>query len=223
MGSGGGRMGSSGGRVRTAIAAVPLLLCTGIIVTTAGQLTPADAVARLAAMHPDQADYIAGVSIGKGRADGVVYAGLVRPGGSDPADEDDAPVRGKGVRNQLVIFPDALSGSHSAAWIDVILDHEYFHARHLSRGFPIPLASFGNERIDRNYLEALAWGWIVSRIDDGLHAGLAPKERAEVRGNYERHLDSFRGFVMERQPEAWAHYGRFFPHDEEPTLLAAAP
>lgn len=216
-------MGSPGGSARASIVAGLLTLCAASS-SFATAPTAAEAAGRLEAMHPDQGSWIASVHAVAGRADGVVYAGLVKPGGDDPADEDDAPIRGRGVRNDLVIFPEALDGPHSTVWLDVILDHEYFHARHLARGFPIPLASFGNERIDRHYLEALAWGWVVRRIDEGLHAGLTPKERAEVQSAYERHLEGFRKFVMARQPEAWAHYGRFFPSEETGVrLLAAVP
>ena len=219
-------MASSGGWIRTSVATGLLTLSAAASGTpaSAAAITAADATARLSAMHPDHETWIASVRAEEGRAEGVTYAGLVRPSGTDPADEDDAPIRGAGVRNDLVIFPATLAAPHSPAWLDVILDHEYFHARHLSRGFPIPLVSFGNERADRHYLEALAWGWVVKRIDDGLHDGLGPKERAEVQAAYERHLDGFRKFIMARQPEAWAHYGRYFPgQDPELKLLAAAP
>jgi hypothetical protein len=217
---------ASGERFRAALAAGALALAAAASQAPAhaAPITAADAATRLAAMHPDQGTYIARVRTVEAGAHGAVYAGLVRPGGTDPADEDDAPARGNGARNDLVIFPETLDRPHSSAWLDVILDHEYFHARHLARGFTIPLVSFGSERIDRNYLEALAWGWVVGRIDDGLHAGLTPKERAEVQAAYERHLEAFRQFILARHPEAWAHYGRFFPAREpQLKLLAAAP
>ncbi len=219
-------MGLPGGRIRASIVAGLLALPVAASWTPAhaAPITAEDATARLAALHPDQGTYIARVRALDARAESAIYAGLVRPGGTDPADEDNAPVRGAGVRNDLVIFPGTLAAPHTPAWLDVILDHEYFHARHLARGFPIPLVSFGIEKIDRHYLEALAWGWVVKRIDDGLHGGLGPKERAEVLAHYERHLEGFRKFVMARQPGAWAHYGRFFPPREaQVRLLAAAP
>lgn len=215
---------SSGGKARTALAAVLLVLGAAVTSPAAAEITAEQAVTRLAAMHPDQASWIAAVRAVRARAGGAVYAGLVRPGGIDPGHREDAPSRGAGARNDLVIFPQTLGGTHTPAWVDLILDHEYFHAKHLAKGFPIPLVSFGAERIDRHYLEALAWGWVVKRIDEGHHAGLSPKEVAEVRAAYGRHLEAFRKFIMERHPEAWAHYGRFFPPQHpEVRLLAAAP
>jgi hypothetical protein len=88
------------------------------------------------------------------------------------------------------------------------------------------VVSFGEEEADRNYVEALAWGWVVDRIAAGHHPGLLPKEIAEIATRYRRHFERFRKFVMERQPSAWAHYGRFLRDPaagQQPGLIASAP
>lgn len=178
----------------------------------------------LAILHADHARWIGRIRTATGG--GGLYAGLVRPGGRDPRDPDDAPVPGPGRVHDLVLFPEAFGPNRTAAWVALIVDHEYFHARHLSGGFAVPLVSFDG-RADRHYLEALAWGWVLGRSRDGAYGPMPSSERREVEVMYREHREAFRRFVLERQPSAWAHYGRFLREEDAGpvrlTSVASAP
>ncbi len=213
--------------IAAALAAIGLIALSAPTVHARGRtLTSAAAERILASLHPDHSRWIGGIRLGDAGAEAGIYAGLVRPGGRDPRDPRDAPVAGDGVVNDLVIFPHAFESRSSPSWIALVIDHEYFHARHLARGFPVPLVSFEG-RADRDYLEALAWGWVLGRAAQGRYGALTASERSEVAARYRRHRDAFRRFVMDVQPTAWAHYGRFLREAEAGprpvTSVASAP
>ena len=113
--------------------------------------------------------------------------------------------------NDLIIYADTFEISASPAWRRLILDHEYFHARHLARGFPLPVVSFEDASADTHYYEALAWGYVLERAAAGLYGDLTIREDAELKSRYRDHRSGFRAFVFDRQPSAWAQYGRFLP------------
>ncbi|HKY33976.1 MAG TPA: hypothetical protein VJV23_15705 [Candidatus Polarisedimenticolia bacterium] len=188
------------------------------------EATPGQIEALLAAMHPDYALYIGEVRYGASRLrPASLYAGLVRRGGRDPRDPADGPRSGRGVANDLIIYADTFEPWRSGAWRLLIADHEYFHARHLARGFRLPVVGFGDAQADTDYHEALAWEWVVRRAGEGIYGRLSPAESAEASSRYERHRDRFRRFVTGRQPSAWAHYGRFLPDPAGLRMAASAP
>jgi len=181
----------------------------------AAETTPEQMVSMLASLHPDYGAYISSVRYGPTRLHpATLYAGLVRSGGLDPRDPDHAPATGRGATNVLIIYADMFEPWRSQGWRLLIADHEYFHARHLARGFDIPLAGFGVRRADTAYREALAWAWVLSRSLQGIYGPLSDRERSEVSSRYTEHYEAFFEFVSERQASAWAHYGRFLPGPE---------
>jgi hypothetical protein len=186
-------------------------------------VTPDDVAALLASLHPDYHDYIAAVRYGRTRLRPLsLYAGLVRRGGLDPRDPDDGPRAGRGVSNDLIIYADTYETWRTPAWRRLLVDHEYFHARHLAHGLSAPVVGFGDARADTDYYEALAWGYVLSRDEQGVYGELSARERSEVAARYAEHRDRFHAFVMKEQASAWAHYGRFLPDPYEVTTLASA-
>jgi hypothetical protein len=191
-------------------------------VGAAPALTPDHVASLLESLHADYRLYIGTVRYGAGRLrPATLYAGLVRHGGLDPRDPEDVPQTGHGVLNDLIIFSDTFEPWRSAAWRLLLVDHEYFHARHFARGFDIPLVGFGDQDVDRHYHEALAWGWVSARAAAGVYGTLSLRERAEIRARHREHHGAFRRFVMARQPTAWVHYGRFI-RDPDETFRSAA-
>ena len=191
----------------------------------AGETTPGQVTSMLASLHPDYASYISDVRYGPTRLHpATLYAGLVRSGGLDPRDPAQAPAPGRGATNVLIVYADMFEPWRSDAWRLLITDHEYFHARHLARGFDIPLAGFGVRRADTAYREALAWCWVLRRGLAGVYGPLSDREISEVSARYTENYEAFLGFVIERQASAWAHYGRFLPDLESLiTQASSAP
>lgn len=186
--------------------------------------TPAHVAALLSDLHPDYARFIGTIRYGRTRLrPATLYAGLVKSGGADPRDPGDAPVRRGGAPNDLIIYADTFEPWRSAAWRRLIADHEYFHARHLAGGFAIPLAGFQDAAADGDYLEALAWGYVLERARGHVYGDLAPGEWSELRSRYSRHQERFRRFILARQPPAWAHYGRFLPDEDAAIRPLSAP
>ncbi|HET6374201.1 MAG TPA: hypothetical protein VFG76_12905 [Candidatus Polarisedimenticolia bacterium] len=192
-------------------AAILSLLASATLPLAAGPvLTPDQATTILSSMHPDYGKYIAEVRYGASRLRPVgLYAGLVRKGGRDPLDPGDGPSVGRSASNDLIIFADTFEPWRSEAWRRLVIDHEYFHARHLAKGYALPVVGFGQSDADADYVEALAWGYGLAKALAGSYGELTTMELAEAASRYESHRERFRRFVMERQPSAWAHYGRF--------------
>lgn len=188
------------------------LIALTSVVSHAADLSPDHVAVLLAAMHPDYTTYIHEIRYGGSRLRPVsIYAGLVRPGGADPRDADDGPRAGRGAVNDLIVYADTFEPWRTQAWRLLIADHEYFHARHLAKGYNLPLVGFGNPRVDADYLEAMAWQYVVRRAADGLYGPLSRVESAEALSRYRDHHEDFRRYVYKTQPSAWAHYGRFLP------------
>jgi hypothetical protein len=189
------------------------------------EVTPSQVAAMLAALHPDYTLFIGDVRYGSTRLrPATLYAGLVRRGGRDPRDPDDGPDIGRGVRNDLVIYADTFEAWRTTAWRLLLLDHEYFHARHMARRTDAPAVGFGQPRADADYREALAWGYVLGRAREGVYGALSAAERAEAAERYREHFTAFRGYVRRLQPSAWAHYGRFLPEPGSAlTRAGAAP
>lgn len=199
--------------MRQRSALVPALL---ILAATSAHIaateTPADL---LLALEPDASRFIHDIRVMPAAAAGPgsesIYSGLVRIGGTNPLAAADAPASGKGAMNDIVLFADALGVGHSRAWTRMILDHEYFHARHLAGGWRTPMADFGESGANHAYYEATAWGFVIERALAGAYGELRPQEFREVRATYKRHYEGIRAFILGRQPTAWAHFGRFMP------------
>jgi hypothetical protein len=174
-----------------------------------------DPASILRGLHADYADYIRAVRVPSvlraSASPEALYSGLVRAGGSDPRLREDAPASGHGARNDVVLFAAALDAARAPGWLPLILDHEYFHARHLAGGWSTPLVEFGDAAADHDYYEAVAWGYVCRRARDGVYGDLASADLREVRALYARHFEAIRAFILERQPTAWAHYVRFMP------------
>jgi len=181
---------------------------------------PSDPGSTLRALHADTDTYVRLVRVVPLQAASVspqgIYSGLVRQGGSDPRIPEDAPVAGNGARNDIVLFASSLDATRSAAWRLLILDHEYFHARHLARGWRTPLVDFGDAEANRHYYEATAWGYVLERALEGSYGALFPAEIREARAAFTRHFEGIRGFIERHQPAAWAHYRRFMPAVTDP-------
>jgi hypothetical protein len=199
------------------ILVVACLSFTGrpIVATTTPEVTPASLLRDL---HPDYAMYISEIHVVSTQEASVspegIYSGLVRPGGRDPRILDDTPIPGKGARNDVILYPSAMEPSRGKAWLRLILDHEYFHARHLAGSSRVPLVEFGEAAANHAYYEAVAWGYVLERGLAGVYGELSVIDFREVRATYRRHFHSFRRFIQERQPSSWVHYGRFLKDPE---------
>ena len=202
-----------GPSARATMALIVALVVPSAAPSAAPRTSEAGASSRLEALHPDWERYIREIRIISFQAASVspegIYSGLVRAGGRDPRIAEDAPLPGQGVRNDVVVFPSALDPLRAPGWLTLILDHEYFHARHLARSAPPPLVDFEDGGANVSYYEATAWSYVLAKAREGAYGELAPADLREVAATYRRHHERFRAFVMERQPSAWLHYGRF--------------
>jgi len=193
----------------------------------AASQSPNDPIALLRGLHDDFQIYVhdvrslssADVSI----SPQALYSGLVRIGGADPRLRGDAPASGRGARNDIVIFASTLDSSRAPAWRKAILDHEYFHARHLARGWTTPLVDFGDAGTNHDYYEAVAWGYVLLRARGGAYGEIRAEDLREITALYTKHFQAFRAFILDRQPTAWVHYGRFMPDMDEDGSLRGAP
>jgi hypothetical protein len=166
----------------------------------------------LAAMHPDYLTFVGSVRYGETRYHpSNLYMALVRSGGKDPNRLEDAPLLGRGVRNDILVYADSRDAGRSRGWALLLLDHEYFHARHLARGDRTPLPSFGDPEVDRHYYEAVAWGYNLAQADEGEYPTLIHADYLEAFRNYSMHFEAFRAYILRHDRTAWAHYRRFLP------------
>jgi hypothetical protein len=173
----------------------------------------------LGEVRPDYHLYIAGVRpLPAGPAAGV-YMALVRPGATDPAQRDSAPFAGPGARNDIVYDRSRIGGGRSAAWSLLLLDHEYFHARHLAGATSLPLAGPVGPRVERHFYEAAAWGFNVSEARAGRYPGLRPDEFREALDRYGEHYAALKELL--RQDEAG--WGSFSGLLRRPAALLTAP
>jgi len=177
----------------------------------------------LSALHPDYSLYVGAIRAGDTRFHPpTLYMGLVRTGGKDPTHIEDAPRLGRGIKNDIIVYADSREQGRSDGWAMLLIDHEYFHARHLSRGDHTPVPSFGDSEADRHFYEAVAWGYNLAQADDGEYPTLTHADYMEAFRNYSMNFEAFRQFILSHDYHAWAHYRRFLPEpiDREPVLLA---
>ena len=177
----------------------------------------------LAELRPDYHLYVGSIRPGPLRTHpSHLYMGLVRPGGSDPTNLRDAPLMGHRVQNDIIVYEDSQERGRSNGWALLLIDHEYFHARHLARGDQTPFPSFGDPAIDRHFFEAAAWGYNLSQAEAGTYTTLTHADYREAFRTYSFHFEAFRDYVLRHDRPAWAHYRRFLPDPEkfEPMVLA---
>jgi hypothetical protein len=197
-----------GGRARGAwLSGILAAACTGSLAFGSALADPAEAV--LGALHPDYRAWVQSVrplQPGDGER-ASVYMALVRQGAGDAVSGSSAPLLGAGARNDIVYDPAVLGAGRSVAWVQLLLDHEYFHARHLAGGSLVPLPSGLSSAAARHYYEAAAWGYTVARARAGSYPGLSESEFREALDRYGDHARALRQMT-----------GRAFPE----TLLAHA-
>jgi len=166
-------------------------------------LDPPALMHALARIHPDYRLYISGV---RPLAPGVsrrLYMGVVRPGAGDPAGRDSSPFAGPGARNDIVYDGEAILAGHSPAFRYLLLDHEYFHARHLAGGTLLPLAGGAGVEIERHYNEAAAWGFNVLEARAGRYPGLRPDEFREALDRQGEHYAALKALMKAKDPGGW--------------------
>lgn len=182
------------------------------------QSAPADFAALLGEMHPEYGAFVREVRRGGTRLHPFgMLAGLVRPGGADPRDPRDAPRSGAGERNDILVYDDTFAPGSSEAWRRLIVDHEYFHARHLAQAVEAPAVDFGDAQANRHYYEALAWQYNLERIEHSRYPGLSAQEKRLAGSRYLRHRAAFETWLRKDHAQAWQHYGRFFPPGGRPS------
>jgi hypothetical protein len=196
------------------IAAAVLACWPGAAMASPGEVVRLQTL--LASMHPDHGRYIRAVRAAPEGSGSELYLGLVSPGGGDVY--RDAPLPGARRQYDLLVFPDD-GPARSEAWSRVLLDHEYFHARHLGRGDRLPRPTFAKDAANRHFQEALAWGHNARKVLEGAYGELPEHRRREVLQHYRKHREAFARYVQRQQPSAWAYYVRFLPElDDEKQL-----
>jgi hypothetical protein len=165
------------------------------------QPDPAEAV--LGALHPDYRAWVQSVrplQAGDG-ARASVYMALVRQGAGDAVSGSSAPLLGPDAHNDILYDPAVLAAGRSLAWLQLLLDHEYFHARHLAGGSVVPLPAGLSAAAARHYYEAAAWGYTVARARAGSYPGLSEREFREALDRYGDHARALRQMTGRSVPE----------------------
>ena len=176
-----------------------------LMAAPAGDLSADPAELLLLSLHPDSAAYVGSVRPLPEPAAGaeqVVYMALVRPGAEDPTAPSSAPFAGPGARNDILYDPAILAAGRSAGWILLLLDHEYFHARHLAGATTLPLPRRTGAEIEHHFCEAAAWGYTVEQARAGHYPGLRPDEFREALDRYGDHYRALRSIAQ--GSDAWA-------------------
>jgi hypothetical protein len=131
-----------------------------------------------------------------------IYMALVRPGAGDPSRPESAPFAGPGVRNDVLYDTEAFREGRSAGWVLLLLDHEYFHARHLAGATSLPLPRGVSPEIERHFYEGAAWGFSVSEARAGRYPGLREDEFREALDRYGDHYAALRSASRTPEPDA---------------------
>jgi hypothetical protein len=170
-------------------------------------LDPAEILLR--DLHPEYQTFVHAVHPMTDAAAGAssVYMVLVRAGAADPARRESAPYAGHGARNDILYDPGVLDGTRGAAWTRLLLDHEYFHARHLAGATALPLPLSNGAAIERHFFEAAAWGYTVSEARAGRYPGLREEEFREALDRYGEHYRALRALTREKSPALWTTLG----------------
>ncbi len=159
----------------------------------------------LAAVRPDYRTYIDAIrpisetdAAPPGRR--PIYMALVRPGADDPVHRDSAPYAGAGARNDILYARSSFDTSRTMAWSILLLDHEYFHARHLAGTTSLPLPSHLLAEGERHFFEAAAWGFNVAEARAGRYPGLREVEFREALNRYGEHYRALRSLLADLEP-----------------------
>lgn len=181
----------------------------------------------LGQIRPDYAAYIGRV---RPLADQVpdrtgqhIYMALVRPGGGDPLSPFCAPFVGPGARNDILYATESIRGEHSNAWAMLLLDHEYFHARHLAGATSLPLPGRVAPEVERHFYEAAAWGFNVAEARSGRYPGLRPEEFREALDRYGEHYAALRDLTRASRPVVWAAYSDGLRHPSLAVTTSGSP
>ena len=197
-----------------AISVLPVIAGAGTGLTPGGSAPGAsadrDPVSILSTIRPDYRAYIAGVrpieSKTMGQPSRVIYMALVKRGADDPTLDENAPHAGPGAQNDIIYDRSALDAGRSGAWVRLLLDHEYFHARHLAGATSLPLPRSGHAGVQSHFYEAAAWGFNVAEARAGRYAGLREDEFREALNKYGDHYRALRRLLEESEPENWRSF-----------------
>jgi hypothetical protein len=160
----------------------------------------------LAGLHPDYLQFVASIRPIQESGDEAcsgLYMALVRPGAQDPTRRDSAPFAGLGARNDILYDPTVLQGGRSAGWLLLLLDHEYFHARHLAGATSISIPGHSPVEVEHHFFEAAAWGYNVAQARAGLYPGLTELEFREALDRYGEHYRALRDLTGEAAQARW--------------------
>jgi hypothetical protein len=177
----------------------------------------------LAALHPDYRQFVASIRPLQEGGDDVssgLYMALVRPGAQDPTQRDSAPFAGLGARNDILYDPTVLLGGRSSGWLLLLLDHEYFHARHLAGATSIPVPGHSPAAVEHHFFEAAAWGYNVAQARAGLYPGLTELEFREALDRYGEHYRALRDLTGDA---AQARWGVLADELRDPAALVTMP
>lgn len=193
---------------RNPAAAAALLALGGSMALAGGGATPAgigaiDLTRALSSLRPDYRLYIGALRPLDPDRRRNIYMALVQPGATDPSGRGSAPLAGTGARNDIVFDEGAIRAGHSGAFRLLLLDHEYFHARHLAETTTVPPAGRVPAEIERRFNEAAAWGFNIAEARAGRYPGLRLDELREALDRYRDHYLALRGLVEREDPGRW--------------------
>jgi len=177
-------------------------------------------VRTLSLLRPDYPLYISSV---RPLAPGVarrLYMALVRRGATDPSGKGSAPNAGPGARNDIVYDEASIATGHSIAWRSLLLEHEYFHARHMAGATLLPVERDGAPEIERHYNEAAAWGFNVAEARAGRYPGLRADEFREALDRLGEHYAALRAILKDADPARWSRISELLQRPE--SLLTPA-
>jgi len=185
-----------------------------------------DAPALVRTLSTLRPDYLLYVSSVRPLAPGVarrLYMALVRPGATDPAEKGSAPYAGPGARNDIVYDEASIAAGHSVAWRSLLLEHEYFHARHMAGATLLPVTRDRVPEIERHYNEAAAWGFNVAEARAGRYPGLREDEFREALDRLGEHYSALRALLRDSDPERWSRISELLRRPEDLLTTAGSP
>jgi len=198
-------------------------MAAGLLLNTTVIAHATQAEGALAALHPDYRQFVASIrpiQEGGDDASSGLYMALVRPGAQDPTRRESAPFAGLGARNDILYDPTVLLGGRSPGWLLLLLDHEYFHARHLAGATSIPIPGHSPAEVEHHFFEAAAWGYNVAQARAGLYPGLTEIEFREALDRYGEHYRALRDLTGDA---ALARWGVLAEELRDPATLVRMP
>ena len=109
---------------------------------------------------------------------------------------------------------------YSVAWRSLLLEHEYFHARHMAGATLLPVVRDGAPEIERHYNEAAAWGFNIAEARAGRYPGLRADEFREALDRLGEHYAALRAMLKDADPERWSRISELLHRPE--SLLTPA-